>query len=213
MAVIAVNTFTSAPGKQTEAQTLLKEVVEIASGFGAKGQVNALVRGGVQGTLSVVLEYPDTVSYGAALDRTNADPSWQKFLARAQQAQALVPVRSLDYVELPGLEVPHADIASRSVVVATLFKIRDGKQTQSLERIARSKAITEKHGGKVRSLQSIASDPFGLTASVVYYENFTAWGKAGAALAADPEWQAFGAEIRGAQASSDFLRTMLMRVI
>jgi hypothetical protein len=35
----------------------------------------------------------------------------------------------------------------------------------------------------------------------------------GAALGADPEWQAFGAEIRGEQASSDFLRTTLMRVI
>ncbi|TDJ24631.1 MAG: hypothetical protein E2O59_12335 [Gammaproteobacteria bacterium] len=59
----------------------------------------------------------------------------------------------------------------------------------------------------------LASDPFGLTATAVYFENFTEYGKANKALNNDPEWQAFGAEIRGEEASSDFLRTSLLRVL
>jgi hypothetical protein len=127
--------------------------------------------------------------------------------------QALTPTRASTFTELPGLEVPYADLASRSVINATLFQVRHGKQAQSLERIKRSKSITEKHGGKVRALQAVTSDPFGLTAVTVYYTNFEAWGKASVALAADPEWQAFGAEIMGEHASADFLRSSVMRVI
>lgn len=136
-----------------------------------------------------------------------------KFRERAQQAQALTATRASTFTEFSGLEVPYADLASRSVIVATLFQVRHGKQSQSLERIKRSKTITEKHGGKVRALQAVTSDPFGLTAVTVYYANFEAWGKAGIALAADPEWQAFGAEITGEHASADFLRSSVMRVI
>jgi hypothetical protein len=50
-------------------------------------------------------------------------------------------------------------------------------------------------------------------ATAAYYENFAAWGRVGQALTADPDWQAFGAEIRGAEPSSDFLRTTLYRIV
>jgi hypothetical protein len=213
MSVIAVTSFTAAPGKIAEAQALLKDFVAIAKDFGAKGHVASVVSGGIPGSLNVNLEYADPVAYGTALDQSNADKGVQKLRERAQQSQALAPLRASTYTELPGLEVPYADLASRSVIVATLFQVRQGKQAQSLERIKRSKKITEKHGGKMRALQSVTSDPFGLTVSAVYYPNFAEWGKAGTALAADPEWQALGAEIVGENASADFLRSTLMRVI
>jgi len=213
MSVIAVTSFTANPGKMIEAQSLLKEFVAIAKDFGAKGHVSALVSGGIPGALNVILEYADPVAYGIALDKTNKDQGVLKFRERAQQTQALTPTRTATFTELPGLEVPYADLASRTVINATLFQVRHGKQAQSLERIKRSKSITEKHGGKVRALQAVTSDPFGLTAVTVYYTNFEAWGKASVALAADPEWQAFGAEIMGEHASADFLRSSVMRVI
>ena len=138
----------------------------------------------------------------------NADQGVQKFMQRAQASLALNPLRSVRLQRNPGLEVPYANIAKAGAIQATLFRIKDGKQAQSLERIKRSKALMEKHGAKVRALQSFASDPFGITATVAYYANFAAWGKASKALAADPEWQKFGAEIMGEQASSEFLRSM-----
>lgn len=213
MAVVAVSQFATAPGKAAEAQSLLKEALEILTGLGAKGSVSTIARGGVPGTLSVVTEFENVEIYGAYLDRVNVDQGVQKFMQRAQTSQALSPLRSIDYNEIPGLEVPHADIAKAGAVQATLFRVKDGKQAQSLERIKRSKVLMERHGAKVRALQSFASDPFGVTATVAYYANFAAWGKAAKALTADAEWQKFGAEIMGEQASSEFLRSMLLRTI
>jgi hypothetical protein len=200
-------------GKVAEAVALMKEAQEIITGLGGKVQVASLVRGGVQGSLSVVAEYDDTAAYGAALDQINADEGMQQFMARAQASAVAVPVRSVDYVELPGLEASYDDIASSGVLMASLFQIREGRQQESYERIQRWKTLTEKHGAKCRALQAVASDPAFLTATVSYYDNFTAWGKIGQALNGDPEWQAFVAEINGENASADFLRTSLMRVI
>jgi hypothetical protein len=213
MAVVAVSQFATAPGKAAEAQSLLKEALEVLTGLGAKGSVSTIARGGVPGTLSVVTEFDDIETYGAYLDRVNADRGVQKFMQRAQSSNVLIPLRSVDYNEIPGLEVPYADIAKAGAIHATLFKIKDGKQAQSLDRIKRSKVLLERHGAKVRALQSFASDPFGITATVAYYANFAAWGKCSKALAADTEWQKFGAEITGEQASSEFLRSMLLRAI
>ena len=213
MAAISVSMFESAPGKLSIAQNLLKEGLEILTGLGARGQVTALVRGGVPNSLGIVSEFEDAEAYGAGLDRIFADEGFQQFINRAQESEALIPVRSVDYAEIPGMEVPFAAVESAGVILATVFKVRNGKQEQSLVRIARAKELTEKHGGKVRALQAIASDPFGITATAIYYENFTEYGKAGMALNNDPDWQAFGAEIRGEEASSDFLRTSLLRIL
>ena len=213
MAVVAVSQFATAPGKAAEAQSLLKEALEVLTGLGAKGSVSTIARGGVPGTLSVVTEFDNIETYGAYLDRVNADQGVQKFMQRAQSSNALIPLRSVDYNEIPGLELPYADIAKAGAIQATLFKVKDGKQAQSLDRIKRSKALLERHGAKVRALQSFASDPFGITATVAYYANFAAWGKCSKALAADAEWQKFGAEITGEQASSEFLRSMLLRAL
>jgi hypothetical protein len=213
MSAISVNSWTAAPGKMAEAQALIKDAMQIMTGYGAKTTVAITVRGGVQGTLTTMSEYADAAAYGASIDRSAADPDWQKFMARAQQSQALVPVRSADYVEIPGLETPHSEIASHTAIRATLFTIRDGMHAKSLDRIQRSKAITERHGAKVRALQAVASAPFGLYAVVVYNRNFTEAGKSQAALATDPQWQAYVAEILGDNASADFLRSTLLRVI
>lgn len=213
MASVSVSQFQPALGKVAEAVGLLKEAQEIVTGLGGKVQVASLVRGGIPGTLSIVVEYDDAAAYGAALDALNADEGMQQFMARAQASGFATPVRSVDYAELPGLEANYDDIASCSVLMASLFIIREGRFEESLERIQRWKTLTEKHGAKCRAMQSIASDPAFVTATVGYYENFTEWGKIGQALGADPEWQAFGAELRGENASADFLRTSLMRVI
>jgi len=213
MAVRSVSVFEPVLGKVAEAVALMKEAQEIITGLGGKVQVASLVRGGVQGSLSVVAEYDDTAAYGAALDQINADEGMQQFMARAQASAVAVPVRSVDYVELPGLEASYDDIASSGVLMASLFQIREGRQQESYERIQRWKTPTEKHGAKCRALQAVAGDPAFLTATVSYYDNVPAWGKIGQALNGDPEWQAFVAEINGENASADFLRTSLMRVI
>lgn len=213
MATIAVSVFEPALGKAQEAQTLLKEAQEIVTGLGTQVQIAALVRGGVPGQLTVMAENSDSEAYGAALDKQYADAGYQQFLARAQSSAALTPIRSVDYVEIPGCERPYADIAGAGVVMASLLIMRDGQQVVSLDRIQRWKKLVEKHGARARALQSIASDPAGLIATVAYYENFTEWGKIGNSLTADPDWQAFGAEIRGQSPSSDFLRTSLYRII
>jgi len=214
MAIVTVANFAPTPGKNAEALELLKEYLSIMkTNHGVKGHVSSVVSGGPPGSLGVALEYADAAAYGATADKAFADRDLQKFMTRAQEAKAAAPVESATYAELPGLEVPFAEIASAGVIAATLFKIHHGKQAQSLERIKRSKTLAEKHGGKLRAFQSVVSDPFGVTATVIYYPNFTAYGKAGAALTADPEWQAFTAEIVGDKASSDFLRNLLLRVI
>jgi len=213
MASVSVSVFEPVLGKVAEAVGLMKEAQEIITGLGAKVQVASLVRGGVQGSLSLVVEYADTAAYGAALDRINADEGMQQFMARAQASAVAIPARTVDYVELPGLETSYDDIAGCGVLMASLFQIREGRQQESYERITRWKTISEKHGGKCRALQSVVSDPAFLTATVSYYENFTAWGKIGQVMNADPEWQDFLAEINGENASADFLRTSLMRVI
>jgi hypothetical protein len=213
MSTIGVTTYTAVPGKTAEAITVLKEALGLIKGYGGHGHVSSLVRGGVPGTLSLVVEFADAAAYGAAIDRSNSDKHMQEFLTQAQKAPVLAPVRAVDYVEAPGFEVPYSEVASHTVMVATLFKVHHGKQAESLDRVKRSKAITQKHGGKVRVLQSVASDVFGLMATVAYYANFTAWGKAGTALTADADWQALGAEIMGEHASAELLRTSVMRVI
>ena len=211
MAAIAVTTFTAAPGKMAAAQGLLKEATDIWRGQGAGAEAYALARGATPGLMTAVVEYADPVDYGAALDRVYAHPDWHAYLARAQQSQALVPVASTDYREVPALEVPHGEIAGLGVAQATLFTIRHGKQASSLERIRRVKAIVEKHGGRMRALLGVVSEPFGLSALVTYHADFAAWAKAGAALNADPEWQAFGEETARAEANVDFIRSSVMR--
>jgi hypothetical protein len=208
-----VSGFEPVLGKVAEAVGLMKEAQEIITGLGGKVQVASLVRGGVQGSLSIIVEYEDTAAYGAALDQINADEGMQQFMARAQASAVAVPVRTVDYVELPGLETSYDDIASCGVIMASLFQIREGRQQESYERIQRWKTLTEKQGAKCRALQAVVSDPAFLTATVSYYDNFTEWGKIGQALSADSEWQAFLAEINGENASADFLRTSLLRVI
>lgn len=213
MAVISLTAFEPVLGKVAEAVGLMKEAQELITAHGVNAQVASLVRGGVQGTLSIVAEYADAAAYGALMDEVNADEGWQSFMTRAQSAAVSRPVRSLDYTELPGLELSFDDIASSTVAMASVFRIRDGQQERSLDRIARWKSISERHGSKCRAMTSLASDPAFLTATVSYYDNFAEWGRIGQALGADPDWQAFGAEIRGGEASADFLRTTLMRII
>jgi hypothetical protein len=191
----------------------MKEAQELITAQGANAQVASLVRGGVQGTLSIVAEYADSEAYGAFMDKVNADDGWQSFMARAQSAAAAQPIRSVDYTELPGLELSFDDVTSCTVAMASVFRIHDGQQERSLERIQRWKKISERQGAKCRAMSSVASEPAFLTATVSYYDNFAEWGRIGQALGADPEWQAFGAEIRGGEASADFLRTSLMRII
>ena len=213
MASISVNVFEPVVGKAAEAVGLVKEAQEILTGLGNKVQVAQLVRGGVPGQLSVIVETADAAAYGASLDKLNADEGFQSFMLRAGAAAAAVPVRSVDYAELPGLEANFDDLAGSRVIMASLFIIREGQLERSVERIGRWKAISEKHGAKCRALQSIASDPAFVTATIGYYENFTEWGRIGQALGTDPDWQAFAGEIRGADASADFLRTSLMQII
>lgn len=213
MAVISLTTFEPVLGKAAEALSLMKEAQELIAAQGANVQVVSLVRGGVQGNLSVVAEYADTAAYGALMEKVNADDGWQSFMARAQSAAVAQPVRSVDYAELPGLELSFDDISSCTVAMASVFRIRDGQQELSLDRIQRWKTISERHGAKCRAMSSLASDPAFLTATVGYYDNFVEWGRIGQALGSDPEWQAFGAEIRSGGASADFLRTSLMRIV
>ncbi len=213
MAAIAVSVFEPTPGKAQEALSLVKEAQEIITGLGSRVQVGALVRGGVPGQLSVIVENDDSATYGAALDRMYADSGFQKFVARAQAKQAMTPIRSVDYVEIPGFELAPSAVASAGVLMASMFVIREGKQEESLSRIKTWKELTEQHGAKTRALQAVVSEPFGVTATVAYYDNFTQWGKFGKALNADKDWQKFAAELRGKNASADFLRTALIRVV
>ena len=212
MASLSTVIFQPIAGKLGEAQSLLRESIEILAGFGAKGQALSLVRGGVPFTLALVYEFPDTEAYGRAIDEMYTDGGFSSFLTRLDASEALTPIRTADFNELPGLEIPFGELPS-GVVSVTMFKVRNGKQAQSLERIKRSKAMVEKHGAKMRALQSSASDPWGLTATIMYVSSFTEWGVIGNKVAADPEWQAFSAEIAGEDASSDFLRTTLYRVL
>ena len=213
MASISINVFDPQPGKNAEALHLLKEAQEVISAFGARVQVAQLVRGGTPGQNSLIVENDDPESHGALLDKLYADQGFQQFMSRVQAAAVATPVRSVDYQEIPGCELSFQEIASAGVILASLFVVREGKQQQSLDRIQRWKTLMNKHGAKVRALQASVSDPFGLTASVAYFENFSQWGRIGKALGADREWQAFAAEIRGADASADFLRTSLFRIV
>lgn len=213
MAVVSLTTFQPVLGRVAEAVALMKEAQELLDAHGARSQVTSLFRGGVPGTLSIAAEYAGPAAYGKVTDELNADEGWQGFMARAQAAAAAQPVRSVDYMEIPGLERDFDSIAGCTVVMGSLFRVRDGRQQESIERIQRWKRLSEKHGAKCRALASIASDPANITATVAYYDDFAAWGRSGEALGADPEWQAFGAEIRGKTASADFLRTSVMRVI
>ena len=212
MAALSSVVFQPVAGKLGEAQSLLRESIEILAGFGAKAQALSLVRGGVPFTLALAYEFPDTEAYGRAIDEMYADEGFSSFLTRLDASEALTPIRTADFNELPGLEIPFEELPS-GVVSVTMFKVRNGKQAQSLERIKRSKAMVEKYGAKMRALQSSASDPWGLTATLMYVSSFTEWGVIGNKVAADPEWQAFSAEIAGEDASSDFLRTTLYRVL
>ena len=141
MAAISVSVFEPVPGKAVEALGLMREAQEIITGLGSNVQVATLVRGGVQGQLSIIVENDDAEAYGAALDKLYADEGFQQFTLRAQASNVATPVRSVDYVDIPGLEVAFDEIASAGVITASLFVVRNGKQQASLERIQRSKAL------------------------------------------------------------------------
>jgi hypothetical protein len=212
MAVVAISAYSPVLGKEAEAEALLKEGLEVLKRFGAQeGHVNALVLGGVQNTLSLVTEYKDAEAFGATLDAAYANTG--SFIERGRQAQALVPVYSVEYTEIPGFEVPYDEIRSHSVVVSGLYRIHHGKQAQVLEWMRQGKAISEKLGAKVRMLQCGASDPDGVTATMVYYPSFAEYTRHTAALAADPEWKAYGEAVASKPPHADFLRTTVMRVL
>ena len=213
MATIAVSAYLPVQGKEAEAEALLKEALEMMKGFGAQGHVNTLVLGGVQNTLSLVTEYKDAEAFGAALDAAYAHTDSQAFIDRGRQVQALVPVCSVSYNEIPGFEVPYDEIRSHGVIVAGLYKIHHGKHAQVHKWMREGKAISEKLDAKVRMLESEASEPHGITATVVYYPNFAEWTRHTTALAADPEWQAYGEKVAGKPPHAEFLRTTVMRVI
>ena len=103
MAAISVSVFEPVPGKAVEALGLMREAQEIITGLGSNVQVATLVRGGVQGQLTIIVENDDAEVYGAALDKLYADEGFQQFTLRAQASNVATPVRSVDYVDIPGL--------------------------------------------------------------------------------------------------------------
>lgn len=213
MATLAVSAYSPVLGKEAQAAALLKESLEVMKGFGAQGHVSSLVLGGVQNTLSLVLEFENAEAYGGALDAAYADTGSQAFMDRGSQAQALVPAYSMDFTEIPGFEVPYDQIRSHGIIVSGLYRIHHGKHAQVHEWMRQGKEISEKLGATVRMLQSGASDPDGTTATMVYYPNFAAWTRHTAALAAHPEWKAYGEQVASKPPHAEFLRTTVTRVI
>ena len=213
MAIIAVSSYSPVLGKEAEAEALMKEGLEQMKGFGAQGYVATLALGGVQNTLSLFLEFPDAETYGTALDRAHAHTDSRKLIDRGRQAQVLVPVGAADYAEIPGFEVPYDDIHSHGIIAMGVYRIRHGKHAQVHEWMKEGKQISEGLGAKIRLLQSRASDPHGITATVGYYRNFAEWAKHWAALATDARWQAYGENVDQQPPHADFLKTMVMRVV
>lgn len=213
MATIAISTYSPVLGKEAEAEALMKEGLEQMKGFGAQGCVCTTVLGGVQNTLSLFLEFPDAEAYGSALDRAYAHTDSQKLMDHGRQSQALVPVGAADYAEIPGFEVPFDEIRSHGIIAMGLYKIHHGKQAQVHEWMKEGKQISEGLGAKIRMMQSRASNPDGVTATVGYYNNFADWSRHWGALGTDATWQAYGEKVAQEPPHADFLSTTVMRVL
>lgn len=213
MAVLAVSSYLPVQGKEGDAEALLKEALEMMKGFGARGHVSTLVLGGVQNTLSLVLEFESASTYGGALDAAYAHRDAQAFVERGRGAQALVPAGAVDYWEIPGFELPGDAIGSYGVVALGTYRVHHGKESEVHGWMREGKAISEGLGAKVRMLRSGASDPHGVTATMAYYRNFTEWAKHWSTLAADPKWRAYGEKVASKPPHADFLSTTVMRVI
>jgi len=213
MALIATSTYSPVPGREAEAEALMKEGLELMKGFGAKGCVGRLTSGGVQNNLTLFLEFADAKAYGDALDRAYASAESQKLIDKGRKAAVLIPVGAADYAEVPGFEVPYGEISSSAVIGIGSYRIHSGKEGQVHEWMKEGKKISEGMGAKIRIMQSRASDPDRVTATVGYYRTFSEWASHWSALATDSRAQAFAANVAQQPPHADFLDAKVLRVI
>lgn len=213
MALVATSSYRPVLGREAEAEALMKDSLGLMQGFGAKGHVGRLAFGGLQNTLTLFLEFADAEAYGAALDQAHADQESLSFVDRGRQAAVLAPAGAAEYAEIPGFEVPFEEIGSHRVIAIGLYRIHHGKHGQVHEWMKEGKGISEGLGARMRMLESRASDPHGVTATVGYYRDYAHWAKHWSALASDAQWKAYGERVGQSPPHADFLSTSVHQVI
>lgn len=86
-AVIRIQTWDAAPGKQAEMMALMREAVPLWERHGGSVRIfNNTLSGADSTTVSFVTEYPSMTAYGAASDSIVADPDLAKFAAKVNAA-------------------------------------------------------------------------------------------------------------------------------
>jgi hypothetical protein len=125
----------------------------------------------------------------------------------------LVPAGAADYAEIPGFEVPYDQIRSQNVIVIGSYRIHHGKHAQVHEWMKEGKALNDARGVKTRVIQSQASDPDGVTATVGYYRSFAELSSHRAALQNHPDYKAYGEKVAKHPPHADFLHAKVMQII
>lgn len=141
--------------------------------------------GGVQGEMGIAMDYEDMAAFAATLD---AEPAPE--ILASQQAMDYsdsAPVRTSTWMELPGLETPYAEIPMGMNQVSYI-RVHPGKQAEAIETVAKSKAIMNRLGCKVRVMSSFLSNPTGMLMYCMFFESASAWSSFSERLMADDEW-------------------------
>lgn len=84
MGIVVVTQVRPLPGKGAEFGAAMERGRAITDGLGVTGRRLQPIAGGVPGTTSIVNDFDDLAAYGAYIDKRNADPDWQAFVAEIQ---------------------------------------------------------------------------------------------------------------------------------
>lgn len=210
MAVLASTVLTPSSKHAGRVREVVTTATEMLRRRGANAMAVLQVRGGRPNDLAVLLELPDWPSYGRFLDELYASDDFSGLQEEMSELKVSWE-RSADYFDLPGFELDW-DATPKGCLGVTFLRTLPGKLQVSVERMARAKTLYEKHGGSVRALRSMHSEPWGVNAFCVFAPSFAAYGSLVQKLGEDQEFQTYQAEVTG-EPTSEWLRTSLYRVI
>jgi hypothetical protein len=192
--VVQVVTVKVEPGKLEQYRQELKKVRGVMTRIGSKATMrvwNTTTGGTEAGQILVGLEYPDSATWAADSGKLQADAEWQKIQA------GLVGVRTVVSNELwRDVSTEASAMGTGSTLVLTGVAVKPGKFEEYRQRVASSKAISDrlKVPGRVRIWQAdLAGTATGAVDVGIEYPDVSAYVAAQDKLGADAEWQKFRA--------------------
>jgi hypothetical protein len=189
MAVVAVYTFRTRPGRFAEHVAITAEGCALGVAQGVRVAAYAPLVGGEPGSIIVAASHDDFSSYAAAQARLDAAPEFQAFMNRALSSDVAEDIGSTLLADTDPTFVAPAD--APGVLSAYVWRPRPGKAAAFLGDVATATGHITRLGGRTRVMQTVlGGDPMTILVSVGF-DDLAHYGEFNDKLGVDEQWQAF----------------------